>query len=80
VREISFGLRTAQDFLQRKSFPRRDGRTVPNQDGILRAQLVSLIVYQEFLTTGNALASPFIDDPTRYGDGSCLVHETSLRD
>jgi hypothetical protein len=26
------------------------------------------------------LASPLIDDPTRYGDGSSLIHDASLRD
>jgi len=38
------------------------------------------IVYQEFLAPRDALASFFIDDPTRYSDGSCLFHEAGLCD
>jgi hypothetical protein len=36
--KISFGFRTAYNFLQRESFPGRDGRTVPNCNRIVYAK------------------------------------------
>jgi len=80
MRNISFGFRTAHNFLQRESFPGRDRRTVPYQNRIVYAEKVSIIVDEVFLAPGDALAGLCIDDPTRDSDGCSLVHEASLCD
>jgi len=80
VSQVAQGLGAMDDFLELEAFASRYGRTVANQNSVLKSQCIMLIVGENLRSSLDALAGYFVNDIPIHCHRRRFIHTTDFGD